>query len=94
MAALSAAGLVGAVLVGCQARPSDAPTVAAPQTASTTQEETEEPGTVPDELRTVTVGLDSIPGDLNPHLIGSRSLATSVVAQLTLPSAFLSLIHI
>lgn len=88
MAALSAAGLVGAVLVGCQARPSDAPTVAAPQTASTTQEETEEPGTVPDELRTVTVGLDSIPGDLNPHLIGSRSLATSVVAQLTLPSAF------
>ena len=88
MAALSAAGLVGAVLVGCQARPSDAPTVAAPQTASTTQEETEEPGTVPDELRTVAVGLDSIPGDLNPHLIGSRSLATSVVAQLTLPSAF------
>ena len=88
MAALSAAGLVGAVLVGCQARPSDAPTVAAPQTASTTQEETEEPDTVPDELRTVTVGLDSIPGDLNPHLIGSRSLATSVVAQLTLPSAF------
>ena len=88
MAALSAAGLVGAVLAGCQARPSDAPTVAAPQTASTTQEETEEPGTVPDELRTVTVGLDSIPGDLNPHLIGSRSLATSVVAQLTLPSAF------
>lgn len=88
MAVLSAAGLVGAVLVGCQARPSDAPTVAAPQTASPTQEETEEPGTVPDELRTVTVGLDSIPGDLNPHLIGSRSLATSVVAQLTLPSAF------
>ena len=88
MAALSAAGLVGAVLAGCQARPSDAPTVAAPQTASTTPEETEEPDTVPDELRTVTVGLDSIPGDLNPHLIGSRSLATSVVAQLTLPSAF------
>jgi ABC-type transport system substrate-binding protein len=88
VAALSAVGLVGAVLAGCQARPSDAPTVAAPQTVSTTPEETEEPGAVPDELRTVTVGVDSIPGDLNPHLIGSRSLATSVVAQLTLPSAF------
>ena len=87
MAALSAAGLVGAVLVGCQARPSDARGMTI-GTAAPTPEETEEPDTVPDELRTVTVGLDSIPGDLNPHLIGSRSLATSVVAQLTLPSAF------
>uniref|UniRef100_UPI0025FADA5C ABC transporter substrate-binding protein n=1 Tax=uncultured Corynebacterium sp. TaxID=159447 RepID=UPI0025FADA5C len=88
VASLGVAALLGAVLTGCQARPSDAPTVAAPQTGGTSAATTPDDGPVPDELRTVTVGLDSIPTDLNPHLIGSRSLATSVVAQLTLPSAF------
>lgn len=79
--------LTATVLTGCQARPGDAPTVVAPQTVETDAPATED-GPVPEELRTVTVGVDGIPADLNPHLVGSRSPATSIVAALTLPSAF------
>lgn len=86
-AGLSTVALTATVLTGCQARPGDAPTVAAPQTAATSTPATED-GPVPEELRTVTVGVDSIPADLNPHLVGSRSPATDIVAALTLPSAF------
>lgn len=81
--ALTGLTLVAGGLSGCQARPGDAPTVEEPGTTAAVP-----PSPVPEELRTITVGMDSIPADLNPHLIGSRSLATSVVASLTLPSAF------
>lgn len=86
-AAMTGLALVGVTVSSCQARPGDAPTVAAPETVQTSAPPAEDaPSTV--ESRTVTVGLDSLPVDLNPHLVSSRSLATSVVAELTLPSAF------
>ncbi|MGP9724613.1 ABC transporter family substrate-binding protein [Corynebacterium sp. AOP40-9SA-29] len=95
VAALAACGLV---LSACQANPGDAPTVEDandPDTDtdagdSTDGEGDEDTGTssVPEELRTITVGVDRIPADLNPHLVGSRSMLTSTVADLTLPSAF------
>ncbi|AGP31174.1 ABC transporter family substrate-binding protein [Corynebacterium terpenotabidum] len=88
LAAASVPVLLTGALVGCQARPGDAPTVAAPQTDDSATETAEPQGTAAEELRTVTVGVDSLPTDFNPHLVGSQSLATSVIAQLTLPSAF------
>lgn len=83
-AMVSIMGLAGVGLTACQARPGEAPTVAAPRTSSASQNS----GTIPEELRTLTAGIDAIPSDINPHLVGSRSLATSIVASLTLPSAF------
>lgn len=82
-------GTVAALtLVGCQANPGDAPTVEDPSAASSAAPRSTTRGAVPDELRTVTAGVDTVPADSNPHLIGSQSLATSVIAALTLPSAF------
>lgn len=82
-------GTVAALtLAGCQANPGDAPTVEDPSDASSAAPRSTTRGAVPDELRTVTAGVDTVPADSNPHLIGSQSLATSVIAALTLPSAF------
>ncbi|WP_414121998.1 ABC transporter substrate-binding protein [Corynebacterium nuruki] len=82
-------GAVAALtLAGCQANPGDAPTVEDPSAASSAAPRSTTRGAVPDELRTVTAGVDTVPADSNPHLIGSQSLATSVIAALTLPSAF------
>ncbi len=85
----------GLALSACQADPGDAPTVDDAEEAG--EGRPDEPGSgdtddeasaVPEELRTITVGVDRIPADLNPHLVGSRSMLTSTVADLTLPSAF------
>lgn len=86
-AAVLAASLT---LTGCQARPGDAPTVQEPRQTTTTAPADADDDRA-EELRTVTVGVDDVPTDLNPHLVGSRSTATSVVAALTLPSAFTAL---
>ncbi|HIW90080.1 MAG TPA: ABC transporter family substrate-binding protein [Candidatus Corynebacterium avicola] len=94
VAVLAALGLV---LTGCQANPGDAPTVedqtpAADDDADTEDtDDDEEDGTssVPAELRSIQIGVDSVPADLNPHLVSSQSMLTSTVGELTLPSAFL-----
>lgn len=93
----------GLLLAGCQADPGDAPTVddadggqdldGADGNGGDGGEEGDAVGdndvpTVPEELRTISVGVDSVPADLNPHLVSSRSMVTSAVADLTLPSAF------
>lgn len=95
----SIATACGLVLSGCQADPGDAPTVDDAEEAGegrsddsgsgdTDGDPDDEASAVPEELRTITVGVDRIPADLNPHLVGSRSMLTSTVADLTLPSAF------
>lgn len=93
VAALAACGLV---LSACQANPGDAPTVEEANDPDPEAGDAADGGgdgdtgasSVPEELRTITVGVDRIPADLNPHLVGSRSMLTSTVADLTLPSAF------
>lgn len=95
----SVATACGLVLSGCQAGPGDAPTVDDAEEAGegrpddsgsgdTDGDPDDEASAVPEELRTITVGVDRIPADLNPHLVSSRSMLTSTVADLTLPSAF------
>lgn len=66
-------------LASCAANPGDAPTVA------------EEPKQEIPDTRTmeIIVGVDSVSSNMNPHLSGNLGLATSAVADLTLPSAFL-----
>lgn len=90
--AASGLGTVGVAVVlaltACQADPGDAPTVEEPSAMSSATTGATTPGAVPDELRTLTAGVDTVPTDSNPHLIGSQSLTTSVIAALTLPSAF------
>ncbi|WP_420098805.1 ABC transporter family substrate-binding protein [Corynebacterium sp.] len=95
VAVASVATVCGLVLAGCQADPGDAPTVDDAEEAGEAQPGNPGEGdgddgasAVPEELRTITVGVDRIPADLNPHLVGSRSMLTSTVADLTLPSAF------
>ncbi|OLT54968.1 hypothetical protein BJF89_01775 [Corynebacterium sp. CNJ-954] len=85
----------GLVLSACQADPGDAPTVDDAEEAgegrpddSASGDTDDDASAVPEELRTITVGVDRIPADLNPHLVSSRSMLTSTVADLTLPSAF------
>lgn len=85
----------GLALSACQADPGDAPTVddaeeagEGPPDDSGSADTDDEASAVPEELRTITVGVDRIPADLNPHLVSSRSMLTSTVAELTLPSAF------
>jgi ABC-type transport system substrate-binding protein len=95
VAVASAATVCALVLSGCQADPGDAPTVDDAEEAVDEQRGGSGDGhggdggpAVPKELRTITVGVDRIPADLNPHLVGSRSMLTSTVADLTMPSAF------
>lgn len=91
----------GLVVTGCQANPGDAPTVEQPDSGADDDADTpgddapDDAGTgddsvsaVPEELRTITVGVDDIPPDLNPHLVSSTSMLTSTVADLTMPSVF------
>lgn len=88
----------GLVIAGCQADPGDAPTVDVDDEQPAGDGDSDGGGdaeidddavtAVPEELRTITVGVDTVPSDLNPHLVGSRSMITSAVADLTLPSAF------
>lgn len=95
IAVASVATVCGLVLSGCQADPGDAPTVDDAEEAVDAQRGGsgdghggDGGGAVPKELRTITVGVDRIPADLNPHLVASRSMLTSAVADLTMPSAF------
>lgn len=88
------------LLVACQANPGDAPTVDDPVEDTAVAESDSDPAEdgpetgdgsptpVPEEYRTIEVGVDSVPADLNPHLVGSQSMLTSMVGELTLPSAF------
>ena len=88
LSALAFTSVASVALTGCQADPGDAPTVEEPSAASSAAPRSSTPGAVPGKFRTVTAGVDSVPTDSNPHLIGSQSLTTSVIAALTLPSAF------
>ncbi|MEY8564993.1 ABC transporter substrate-binding protein [Corynebacteriaceae bacterium 7-707] len=94
IAVASVATACGLVLSACQADPGDAPTVDDAEEAGEEQRGSSggngDNGSagVPEELRTISVGVDRIPADLNPHLVGSRSMLTSTVADLTMPSAF------
>ncbi|MGO1417121.1 MAG: ABC transporter family substrate-binding protein [Candidatus Corynebacterium faecigallinarum] len=92
VAVLTALGLV---LTGCQANPGDAPTVEdqAPATdiedgAGDADDTDQGDSSVAPELRRIEIGVDSVPADLNPHLVSTQSMLTSTVAELTLPSAY------
>ncbi|MEL4183492.1 ABC transporter family substrate-binding protein [Corynebacterium bovis] len=81
----------GVVVSGCQAHPGDAPTVDDRQLGERDGGENPSPhdAATAEAARTVTVGVDSFAGNLNPHLIGGVSPVTAEVASLTLPSAFI-----
>lgn len=74
-----------ALLSSCMANPSDAPTVPGQPEAPVQQED---PTTDAAKMREVTVGVDEFVEGFNPHLLADVSPVTSLVARLTLPSAF------
>ena len=75
------------VLAACQANPADPPAV---DPASTTQ--TDAPVTQPPAkaLREITVGVDPFTTNLNPHVVGNHDPVVAAIADLTLPSVFIS----
>lgn len=81
--AVATAAAATLVLVGCQARPGDAP-IAEDPTPTQTQ-----PTTAPDRAdRTITIGVSEFNAGFNPHLLTTDPTFATVVADLILPSAF------
>lgn len=74
-----------ALLAGCMANPSDAPTVNDEELPAA-QVPGEDTPADPTEL---TIGVDEFVEGFNPHLIADSSPVTRLVARLTLPSAFI-----
>lgn len=82
---ISSVCVAAALLSSCMANPSDAPTVeGAPEPPEQKQVQEDQQK----KMREVSVGVDEFVEGFNPHLLQDMSPVTSLVARLTLPSAF------
>ncbi len=91
---VAAVGVAALVLASCSANPGDAPTVE-PEEGDVAAPEANDPATEADTdstqyLREINIGIDRFNEGFNPHLLADQSPLTQVVADLTLPSAFIA----
>ncbi|WP_462398612.1 ABC transporter substrate-binding protein [Corynebacterium falsenii] len=75
------------VLAACQANPADPPAVDPTSTTQTDAPVTQPPAKA---LREITVGVDPFTTNLNPHVVGNHDPVVAAIADLTLPSVFIS----
>lgn len=84
---VTATCLAAVLLSACMANPGDAPTVEGQDQPDQATQDTKDRE---QQLREITIGVDEFVEGFNPHVIADSSAITDLIAELTLPSAFVT----